>query len=90
MFQKKHAKSEYVFHRADGLPWKSILESFRSLLKRCGFKRSGVHILSHTWSASGAEWRGHGGDPRLLGHHSVTLTEKYYAHLAPSSLAAAV
>ena len=26
----------------------------------------------------------------LLGHHSVTLTEKYYAHLAPSSLASAV
>jgi hypothetical protein len=26
----------------------------------------------------------------LLGHHSVTLTEKYYAHLAPSSLTSAV
>ena len=26
----------------------------------------------------------------LLGHHSVTLTEKYYAHLAASSLASAV
>ena len=26
----------------------------------------------------------------LLGHHSVTLTEKYYAHLAPSSLSRAV
>ena len=26
----------------------------------------------------------------LLGHHSVTLTEKYYAHLAPSSLSSAV
>jgi integrase len=28
--------------------------------------------------------------PDLLGHHSVTLTEKYYAHLAPSSLTSAV
>jgi integrase len=57
MFQKKHAKSDYVFHQADGLPWKSMLESFRSLLKR---------------------------------YRCVTLTEKYYAHLAPSSLASAV
>ena len=26
----------------------------------------------------------------LLGHHSVTLTEKYFAHLAPNNLALAV
>ena len=26
----------------------------------------------------------------LLGHHSVTLTEKYYAHLAASNLSSAV
>ena len=26
----------------------------------------------------------------LFGHHSVTLTEKYYAHLAPSSMSRAV
>jgi integrase len=91
MFQKEHAKSEYVFHQADGLPWKSILESFRSLLKRCGFKRSGVHILRHTFGAHLAQ---KGVDMAvirdLLGHHSVTLTEKYYAHLAPSNLASAV
>jgi site-specific recombinase XerD len=91
MLQKKHAKSDYVFHQADGLQWKSILESFRSLLKRCGFKRSGVHILRHTFGAHLAQ---KGVDMAvirdLLGHHSVTLTEKYYAHLAPSSLASAV
>jgi integrase len=91
MFQKKHAESEYVFHQGDGFPWKSILESFRSLLKRCGFKRSGVHILRHTFGAHLAQ---KGVDMAvirdLLGHHSVTLTEKYYAHLAPSSLTSAV
>jgi len=91
MLQKKHATTDYVFHQADGLPWKSILESFRSLLKRCGFKRSGVHILRHTFGAHLAQ---KGVDMAvirdLLGHHSVTLTEKYYAHLAPSSLASAV
>jgi integrase len=85
MLQRRHAKGDYVFHQADGLPWKSILESFRSLLKRCGFKRSGVHILRHTFGAHLAQ---KGVDMAvirdLLGHHSVTLTEKYYAHLAPS------
>ena len=64
---------------------------FRSLLKRCGFKRAGVHILRHTFGAHLAQ---KGVDmaviPDLLGHHSVTLTEKYYAHLAPSSLTSAV
>ena len=91
MLQKKHAKSDYVFDQADGLQWKSILESFRSLLRRCGFKRSGVHILRHTF---GAHLPQKGVDMAvirdLLGHHSVLLTEKYYAHLAPSSLASAV
>src|SRR5262245_42283113 len=91
MLQKKHPKSDYVFHQGDGLPWKSILESFRSLLKRCEFKRSGVHILRHTFGAHLAQT---GVDMAvirdLLGHHSVTLTEKYYAHLAPGSLASAV
>jgi site-specific recombinase XerD len=91
MFNKKHACSDFVFHQGDGLPWKSILESFRSLLKRCGFKRSGVHILRHTFGAHLAQ---KGVDMAiirdLLGHHGVTLTEKYYAHLAPSNLSLAV
>jgi len=91
MHRKKHGTSGYVFHQADGSPWKSILESFRSLLKRCGFKRCGVHVLRHTF---GAQFAQKGVDMAvirdLLGHHSVTLTEKYYAHLAPSSLTSAV
>ena len=86
-FRRSMPTSEYVFHQADGSPWKSILESFRSLLKRCGLKRSGVHVLRHTFGAQLAQ---KGVDMAvirdLLGHHSVTLTEKYYAHLAPSSL----
>ena len=51
MLQKKHAASDFVFHQTDGTPWKAILESFRSLLKRCGLDRSGVHILRHTFGA---------------------------------------
>src|SRR6266581_5338367 len=91
MLEKKHPANGFVFHQGDGLPWKSILESFRSLLKRCGFKRSGVHALRHTFGAHLAQ---RGVDMAvirdLLGHHSVTLTEKYYAHLAPSSMSRAV
>jgi integrase len=51
MLQKKHAASDFVFHQTDGTPWAAILESFRSLLKRCGLNRSGVHILRHTFGA---------------------------------------
>jgi integrase len=91
MLHKKHLQSDYVFHQVDGRPWKSILESFRSLLKRCGFKRSGVHVMRHTFGAHLAQ---KGVDMAvirdLLGHHSVTLTEKYYAHLAPGNLSSAV
>jgi len=87
MLQKKHQATDYVFHQADGTPWKAIFESFRSLLKRCGLKRSGVHILRHTFGAQLAQ---KGVDMAvirdLLGHHSVTLTEKYYAHLVPGNL----
>jgi hypothetical protein len=54
-------------------------------------KRVGIHALRHTFGAHLAQ----GGVDMavirdLLGHHSVTLTEKYYAHLAPSSLRNAV
>src|SRR5262245_12810070 len=91
MFNKKHPDNDLVFHQADGSPWKSILESFRTLLKRCGFKRAGVHILRHTFGAHLAQKGVEMSVIRdLLGHHSVTLTEKYYAHLAPSNLSSAV
>src|SRR5262245_30345552 len=62
-----------------------------ALLKRCGFKRAGVHILRHTFGAHLAQKGVEMSVIRdLLGHHSVTLTEKYYAHLAPNNLSGAV
>jgi len=85
------AASDFVFHQTDGAPWKSILESYRTLLKRCGLKRSGVHILRHTFGAHLAQKGVEMAVIRdLLGHHSVTLTEKYYAHLVPGNLSSAV
>jgi integrase len=91
MLQKKHEASDLVFHQSDGTPWKSVLESFRSLLKRCEFKRHGVHALRHTFGAHLAQKGVSMAFIRdLLGHHSVTLTEKYYAHLAPNNLSEAV
>lgn len=91
MLKRKHEATDFLFHQHDGLPWKLVLESFRSLLKRCGLKRVGIHALRHTFGAHLAQ---RGVDMAvirdLLGHHSVTLTEKYYAHLAPSSLSKAV
>jgi len=53
--------------------WKSILESFRTLLKRCGFKRAGVHILQHTFGAHLAQKGVEMSVIRdLLGHHRAT------------------
>jgi hypothetical protein len=51
----------------------------------------GIHALRHTFGAHLAQQ----GVPMafirdLLGHHSVTLTEKYYAHLAPNNMSTAV
>src|SRR5437773_6474829 len=91
MLKKKHEATDFVFHQHDGSRWKLVLESFRSLLKRCGLKRVGIHALRHTFGAHLAQ-KGVGMAVirDLLGHHSVTLTEKYYAHLAPSNLASAV
>ena len=59
-----------MFHQPDGLPWKSILETFGAHLAQKGLDIAVTRDL--------------------LGHHSVTLTEKYNAQLAPSSLASAV
>jgi len=60
-------------------------------LKKCGLKRRGIHALRHTFGAHLAQRGISMAVIRdLLGHHSVTLTEKYYAHLAPSNLSAAV
>ena len=91
MLKKKHEATDFVFHQHDGSRWKLVLESFRSLLKRCGLKRVGIHALRHTFGAHLAQ---RGVDMAvirdLLGHHSVTLTEKYYAHLAPNSMSGAV
>ena len=91
MLKKKHEATDFVFHQHDGSRWKLVLESFRSLLKRCGLKRVGIHALRHTFGAHLAQ---RGVDMAvirdLFGHHSVTLTEKYYAHLAPSSMSRAV
>jgi hypothetical protein len=91
MLLKKHPKTDLVFHQSDGTPWKSILQSFHSLLSRCGLKRVGIHALRHTFGAHLAQR----GVPMafirdLLGHHSVSLTEKYYAHLAPNNMSTAV
>ncbi len=91
MLQKKHDETDLVFHQADGTAWKSVLESFRSLLKRCEIKRHGIHALRHTFGAHLAQRGVSMAFIRdLLGHHSVTLTEKYYAHLAPNNLSDAV
>src|SRR5215831_11202018 len=50
MMSKKYETSDLVFHQGDGSPWKSILESFHSLLKKCG-ETGCIHALRHTFGA---------------------------------------
>src|SRR5262249_19726634 len=66
MLKKKHEKGDLVFHQQDGLRWKLVLESFRSLLKRCGFKRVDIHALApYVRSTSRTTRSRYGCDPRF-------------------------
>jgi len=92
LYSRKHPASDFVFHRIDGTPWKSIKDAVASLVEDCSLKgRVTIHTLRHTFGSQLAM----AGQPmqkisKLMGHHSVTVTEKHYIHLSPDNLNAAV
>jgi Phage integrase family len=65
--------------------------SFGNLVTQCGLKNVTLHTLRHTFGAQLAQ---NGIDMKtikeLIGHSSVTITEKYYAHLSNENLDYAV
>ena len=82
--------SEWVFAHRDGTRIKDVKRSFATACKRVGVEDFRIHDLRHTCAA----WLVSAGVPLsevrdLLGHASVTMTEKY-AHLAPENVRAAV
>ncbi len=82
--------SEWVFCHRDGRRLKDVKRAFATACQRAGIKDFRIHDLRHTCAA----WLVTAGVPLstvrdLLGHSSVTMTEKY-AHLAPENVRAAV
>ncbi len=63
----------------------SVWESYKLAVRRTGLsKKLRFHDLRHTFAS---HWVMNGGDifrlSKMLGHKSVVITEKFYAHLAP-------
>jgi integrase len=91
MAELKHPTSELVFHRVDGSRWGDIAKSFDTLVDRAGLQRKApdnltMHSLRHTF----ASWCSLGGLSlrrlqSLLGHKSITTTERY-SHLGNSGV----
>lgn len=90
-FRAKHCpKSQWVFARWKGKRIHSVKTAFRSACKAAGIENFRVHDLRHTcaaWLVSAGVALPEVRD--LLGHSTVTMTERY-AHLAPENVRAAV
>jgi integrase len=83
--------TDYVFLRDDGAPWKAA-QATRPLVEAChrvGIDPAiGFHVLRHT-HASTLAMQGvpMGVIAAQLGHADTRITERHYAHLAPSYVA---
>jgi len=82
--------SDWVFTNRKGARIQSVKTSFASTCKAVGIKDFRIHDLRHTCAA----WLVTAGVPLtevrdLLGHRSITMTERY-AHLSPENVRAAV
>ena len=82
--------SPWVFCNEKGERIQDVKTSFRTACRKAGIKDFRIHDLRHTCAA----WLVSSGVPMsevrdLLGHSSITVTERY-AHLAPENIRAAV
>ncbi len=86
--QKKVSKSRYVFYQENGekLNKNKIRRTFERAMREAGIDSTDFKILRHTYAShlvmKGVDIRT---VQRLLGHHSIKMTEKY-SHLAPDHL----
>jgi integrase len=85
------AREAIVFHRSDGRPWGASHQQ-RPLAEACARARISpaisFHVLRHSHGSTLA-MRGvpMGVIAAQLGHADTRMTEKHYAHLAPSYVA---
>lgn len=75
--------SDYVFNGETGRRLVCIKRSFRTALRRADIQDFHFHDLRHTFAS---QWMMNGGDlyvlKDILGHKSITMTQRY-AHLSP-------
>lgn len=88
--RKPTPETRWVFYKADGSKTKPLDYRFRKAVKAAGIVDFRIHDLRHTF----ASWLVSEGVDLikvrdLLGHASITMTERY-AHLIPNRLEAAV
>jgi integrase len=84
---KKHTASDFVFHRPDGSPWGDIGDSIEDLVQAAGLQKGEApqRLTPHSFRHTFASWLAIAGVSlrriqELLGHKSITTTERY-SHL---------
>ncbi len=88
--QERLPGCQYVFHKGGNRLWPNwVTELFRFYVRKAGLREKGLHW--HNLRSSFASWLVIDGASiyavsKLLGHSSVTLTQKYYARLSPETL----
>lgn len=89
---RRKGETGYVFLARDGQPFSKyrLWYAIRDLCKRAGMRKIGWHTLRHTF-ASHLVMRGVPlpAIKELMGHSTITTTMRY-AHVAPSTLRAAI
>lgn len=90
---QQNITSNFLFTNSNGdiINYRSMLECYRYLLKRCGISQCGMHKLRHTFATrllnSGADIKT---IQALLGHSSASITMNYYLHPDVKQLRSAV
>ncbi|MDR2428090.1 MAG: tyrosine-type recombinase/integrase [Endomicrobium sp.] len=87
--QSQNAKikvDNVVVYRDGTIPTMQSCSSYlRKKYKEIGFKGYHAHCLRHTFAAHYLKkHKDIYGLSKILGHHSVTITEQYYGHLVPN------
>jgi integrase len=84
---KETSASDFVIVNSKGtVPHYRVVTTIISkIYSKMGFKGYHAHCLRHTFAAHYLKkYKDIYGLSKILGHHSVTITEQYYGHLVPN------